>query len=90
MILEIEDVDKQKLLYKKVIENLSHLKSLKQSFCSDDEDSAKFSMVRNVFEAFLDRFEDDMNDGREGLKAEVSIKQNLLATVDKMINVLES
>lgn len=79
--------DESQEIYEKFNQSLNQLKTAKRSF-NDDEKCAKFSMVRNIFGIFFEKFEeDDMNDERE--KFDV-IKIHLCAAIDNMIKILES
>ena len=61
MVLNIEDLDKQKKLYEKFNEHINQLRNVCQNVYSDDEKLAKFSMSRNTFGNFFNNFDDVMS-----------------------------
>lgn len=90
LILNMKNQDKQKELYNKFIKNFNQLRNAPQSHISDDEKPAKFSMIRNTFGLFFEKFEDVMNDGSPRCDREITIKQNFYSTINKIIPILES
>lgn len=90
MILGVNDIEEQQKLYNAFMENLNQLKNIRQAVTDNDEKSAKFSMVRNVFGIFFEHFNDNMIDKRGKRDYEASIKKKFCVTVDKMIHIVES
>ena len=82
-ILEIKDVEQQKLAYDELMQNIDHMKDSQRTVVIDDEELTKFSLVRNIFAAFFDNFE-----AKSDLEA--SIKNDFTSAINKMICVLES
>lgn len=85
-ILGISDLEAQKEVYERFLENHNPLHNVKPNISTDDTE-AKFSMVKNVFGSFFKSFEDVMHDG--SVKSE-EVKTRLKTAVNKMICILES
>lgn len=84
MILGVNDTQQQKNFYEIFNGNMKQLKNRQRNDANDDEATAKFTMVRNIFGAFFDEFEDNMSDGSD------AIKKNLSASIGKIVIILES
>lgn len=90
MILEIADQGSQKDFYNRFMNSLNLLKNIRSSEIHDDESSIKFSLARNVLGIFFEGFEKVLNEDRESLDQEASIKENLCVTINKIVCILES
>lgn len=86
-ILDIGDLDQQRLVYERFSQNLNQMRGPRLEVVADEEKSTKFCLARNVFAAFVDKFEDAAGDG---CNLESSIKSDFCAAINKMICILEA
>lgn len=89
-ILEISDLDQQRLVYEVFSQNLNQMRRPRLEVVGDEEKSTKFALARNVFAAFVDKFEEAAGDGRERWDLESSVKSDFSAAINKMISILEA
>lgn len=87
IILNIHDnAEKQQLIYHRFNDALQQLMGKNRLSLEYDEKITKNSLIKNDFAIFLEQFETEMEETNDIR----SIKNHLINTINKMINILES